>query len=305
MILVLFLAAAIATPLIARLARRVGVTDLRLPGERHRKPREEQVPPIGGLVLLLGLCYWGVRTGDTRWLQQGSEVPWLALFAAFLLGFVDDLRGMKPALKLTGQLLIGIAYAWQLGSEGPQALLQVLAVVIACNAANTFDNSDGVLAGTSLLFLYSFPAAAALVAGFLPSNWLIRRGKERVPLAYLGDSGSHMLGVLLLLTPAGLFALMLPLLDLLRLSIVRLRVKSWPWIGDRRHLAHRLEKRFSPPILVVIMVLIALPGALGCAHLYRFGDGHASLAWIGAAATAVLFMLAVMLTEEPKARSMA
>ena len=90
------------------------------------------------------------------------------------------------------------------------ALLFALGAVVATNAVNTFDNADGA-AGmlVALAALASDPIAAAALVPFLVLN-LWRRGDGEVA-AYLGDSGSHLLGLWVLITPAAWPVLVLPL----------------------------------------------------------------------------------------------
>ena len=99
---------------------------------------------------------------------------------------------------------------------------------------------------------------------FLATNLIReRRGSPGEVRAYLGDSGSHLLGMLVLMTPAAWPVLVLPLFDLARLCVVRTRAGSAPWVGDRRHLAHRLARSGLPRLAVpVALVLLALPAAL-------------------------------------------
>lgn len=292
----LFALALIATPLLAALARRLGWTDRRPPEEAERKPRLSRVPPIGGTLLLGGLLlYAALRPGEL-------ELPWWALLAAYGLGLIDDLRGLAPRAKLLGQLAVGLLLAREVGAHGVHSWYWCGAAVVACNAANTFDHADGILVGSSLLFLPSIPAAEALLAAFLPSNLLWRRGPERVPLAYLGDSGSHLLGILLLLSPAGLFALALPLLDLARVSRLRLRAGRRPWQGDRRHLAHRLETGRSALVVAVWIALVAAPGALVGLVSAEPPRALSALRWTGVALTALLFWLTLRATSDPSSQ---
>ncbi len=94
----------------------------------------------------------------------------------------------------------------------------------------------------------------------LAPNLLLRRTAS-TPLAYLGDGGSHLLGMALLVVPGAWPALGLPLLDLARVALERARAGEAPWRGDRRHLAHRLERRgLGPvPVALILWITAALP----------------------------------------------
>lgn len=240
----------------------------------ERKLQRGAVPRVGGIVLALGLVALG---------KPGLCAP---LGAAFLVGLADDLlpRGLPRALKFA--LEAGVCALFAAQYPGSAALGFGLAA-LALASANTFDNADGALGALGAAGLaVPLPGAAALLCGFLPWNLWIRR-PNGAPRAYLGDSGSHLVGLLLASDARSAPFLLLPALDLARLSIVRLRAGSRPWIGDRRHLAHRLQARGLGPTQVVL-ALLAL----------------AAPAWLpepgwAASATAVLFCAALALAPDP------
>jgi len=242
----------------------------------ERKLQRGPVPRIGGILIALGLVGLGLA-------KEWSPATPLALGAAFGVGLADDLspRGLPRGLKFALEGLACALFALEAPGSG---LLAFTLAALALASANTFDNADGALASLGCAALA--PSLAALLGGFLPWNLFLRRDASR-PLAYLGDSGSHLLAFLLLADPRSALILVLPLLDLLRLSWVRWRAGSRPWIGDRRHLAHRLQARGLRPIPVaVILLLIAAPASL------------LPFAW-GALATAVLFGAALAWTSDP------
>ena len=79
-------------------------------------------------------------------------------------------------------------------------------------------------------------------------------------MAYLGDSGSHLLGLLVLLSPLGPLAMVVPLLDLLRVASLRRSEGRPPWLGDRRHLGHRLEAAgLRPARAAAVGAMLFLP----------------------------------------------
>ncbi|MCP5020594.1 MAG: hypothetical protein GY930_02360 [bacterium] len=222
----------VATPLLAQGCLRAGfLTDSRVLGERWRKPREQAVPLIGGVAVLVGLAVGGV------------SMPWAALLAAFLLGTWDDLRPLSAGIKLVGQVLAGFLLVRAVGWSGWEVPLGICGAVVAQNAMNTWDHADGLCAG--LMGVALPPVLAAPFLGFLPWNVLLTRksgdtGAPGVPWAYLGDAGSHLAGILMIWYEPARPLLILPLLDLLRVVWLRVRAGQRFWKGDRRHLGHRL-----------------------------------------------------------------
>ena len=215
-----------ATPLLARVARRAGWLDAPEGAEAERKLQARPVPPVGGLAILAGLCV-ARALGAPLW-SAGAEpglpllgpVPepaaWAAVLVAFGAGLADDVRarGLGPLAKIAGQGLAGLALASpalpdaSLPSALALAALAALACCTATNLWNTFDNADGAASALAAFGLaLARGVAAAPVLGFLPWNLLRpresrERGARAAPVAYLGDSGSFLLGVLVLLTPA-------------------------------------------------------------------------------------------------------
>ncbi len=267
----------------------------------HRKLQDRPVPAVGGAAILVGLLVAGASRGA---LVPGGAIG-SALLLAFALGFTDDRTpgGLPPFGLLLGQSIVAaalLASGWRVcGGDSTLAVAaSFFAAVLALNCVNSFDNADGAATALGILGLSAgSPLLAAPLLGFLPFNLWLRRGKS--PVAYLGNSGSHVLGVLMLLDPIGRAALLLPLLDLARLSFTRLAVGSRPWVGDRRHLAHRLQRAgFEPSIVVLALLAVAAPAVIGalCARDSLGGPSDPRLLAIGLAMSAALFAVAVFLT---------
>jgi UDP-N-acetylmuramyl pentapeptide phosphotransferase/UDP-N-acetylglucosamine-1-phosphate transferase len=274
-----------ATWIARRFAARVGFAD-DPSAAPDRKRQTRPVPAVGGIAILAGLLV-------VRALPSSA---WVGVGLAFLVGAIDDRRkgGLPPAALILGQLVVAaglVASGWRICAGAPLLAVaaSAFAVVLAINALNTFDNADGAASALGVLGLGAgSPLLAAPLAGFLPWN-LVAGGGTR-PAAYLGNSGSFVVGVLLLLDPIGRYALLLPLLDLARLAFVRVSKGSRPWIGDRRHLAHRLQAKGLATLPVVfVLTALAAPAVVGA----KIG-GNAPL--LGALASVALALAAVLLT---------
>lgn len=301
---------ALAPPLLLAAAR-LGWLDPR-PGVRSERKSQIPAAPIGGLLLALALAsgWWfssaqaghllatfGLPPDGARDLTQGLQfpppLPLLGLLLALLLGCLDDLwrGGLGPLPKFCGQLLSALPLglwahgAGYLGQDGAAAAgLACLAAVAAMNLVNTWDNADGAALslGAVLALPGGHPALLGACLGLLP--WNLRRPRSAGPLPqlYLGDGGSHLLGMSIALQPELAPILLLPALDLTRLSIERWRRGSRPWIGDRRHLSHLLSARgLARPLVLLLLALALLPaihpatwplGALLYLALWRFAS---------------------------------
>jgi UDP-GlcNAc:undecaprenyl-phosphate GlcNAc-1-phosphate transferase len=188
------------------------------------------------------------------------------------------------------------------GPEGKalSVFLGVIWIVAMINAMNFLDNMDGLAAGVamiaSLLFAIGafivqqwfiagmFSLLAGTLAGFLLFNFAPKNGAK----IFLGDGGSQPIGFLLavlamrttFINPgepgyalgtnwwgilAPLIILAIPIYDMIATSLIRIRQGSSPWVGDQRHLSHRLVQRgFSKRgAVLIIWALAAIIGMGG------------------------------------------
>jgi len=216
----------LATPVVRRIASRVGAVDV----PDDRKVHTTPTPTLGGLAIFAGIVAgMGVARmmGSFRPLFETSSEPIGVLVAGaamVALGSVDDTRGMKASTKLAGQIAatgilifagVQVFYFWLPGaglislSPDMSALITVLWTVLVINAVNLIDGLDGLAAGVAAvaaaaLFAYTLrtgggvPSTAGLLAtlvigscvGFIPHNFNPAR-------IFMGDSGSLLLGLVL------------------------------------------------------------------------------------------------------------
>jgi UDP-GlcNAc:undecaprenyl-phosphate GlcNAc-1-phosphate transferase len=228
---VLLVAAAVTylvTPLVRRMARRIGA----ITPVRDRDVHAVPVPRMGGTAMLAGFAAALVAASQMPFLSPvfGPGGPWgvlLGAAAVCALGVADDLWSLDAVTKLAGQSLAAALMAWKgvqflwlpiggvtVPSYGVLLALTVFAVVVTINAVNFVDGLDGLAAGVvgiaaSAFFVYSYLLAqqynpsdysslaslvtSALVGcclGFLPHNFNPAR-------VFMGDSGSMLIGLLL------------------------------------------------------------------------------------------------------------
>jgi UDP-GlcNAc:undecaprenyl-phosphate/decaprenyl-phosphate GlcNAc-1-phosphate transferase len=271
--LVAFAGTTLLTPAVARLAVRVGAVDR----QPERGLARTATPLLGGLAILAGVVAAGALFLP---LDTG---PWPAVLAAALLiagvGAIDDLRDLRPAPKLAGQVvaavvlveagvvvqdftlpLIGRVELGELG--GP---LTVVGLVAVMNVVNFSDGVDGLAAGVCAISAAAFAviafdlgrdAAGILAAivcgaalGFLVHNF-------HPAAVFMGDSGSLLLGLLLgvvlvegsvktnalvaLIVP--LVVLAVPFLDTTFVLLKRMKYRRAPWGADANHFHHRFAR---------------------------------------------------------------
>ncbi len=294
--------------LLARVAARVGLVDT--PGRRKR--HKGAIPLIGGPAIFVGLVLASLFTVDTLY-------PYRALFAGLavllIAGLLDDMNDLTPRQKFAAQLVAGlIMVAWghttvvNLGDlfglghvslpswEVPFTLIALLGLI---NAINMADGADGLAAGLSLVAFF-FLALGALLAGKLVSFqllstviavvaafWLVNMRFPWQPhaRAFLGDSGSMVLGMLLTwfsievarggYSPAPISAvwfLAVPLLDMGVIIGRRLGRGQSPFRAGRDHLHHVLiAAGLAPGTAVLLIHAIALALAAVAFLAWRAG----------------------------------
>ena len=308
------LVSACATAILARLAPRLGWTDDPRAAGAARKRQRRPVPAVGGAAILLALALSPLTPwqplGEELWGRWLPSAPWClaSLLLVFAAGTWDDRAPLGPGRKVVAELVALAPLAAGAGLEhgAAGALALIGAGLVALNLLNTFDNADGALGSLCALgFAGVAPLVSAACLGFLPLNLDAERARNRAsgaPSAYLGDAGAFVLAFLVVLAPRGAGLLVLPALDLSRLALVRWRSGSRPWIGDRRHLAHRLEARGLPrPLVAATQCALAWPACALVARALAVRD--ARLALVGVLATAALYALVLRVVPAAPSRA--
>jgi UDP-GlcNAc:undecaprenyl-phosphate/decaprenyl-phosphate GlcNAc-1-phosphate transferase len=220
----------------------------------------------------------------------------------FVVGLLDDLLGPRfgPGWKLVGIALAALALVMAevhtdfLSLEPLNVLVSLVWVIGITNAFNLLDNMDGLSAGVAVIasfilllnawLLGEFFVSLVLTAfigsllGFLLFNW-------HPASVFLGDCGSLFIGfTLAALTllerfvthaPSTYFpvlmpviVLALPILDTTTVVLIRLHEHRPIYVGDSRHLSHRLVSLgMSRPLAVATIYLITLGLGLGAVVL--------------------------------------
>lgn len=281
------------------------------PGQR--KIHAEPVPLAGGLTVLTALLLpliVAVAILKFGWLGEASAAPLghgfeqragqllaiaLGAIGMTVVGLLDDRIELRPASKFIAQLLIagGVAAAGvRITLFVPLPLfsyvITILWLLTIVNAFNFMDNMNGLCGGLGaigaawfggiaayhgqyLVALLAFLTVGALM-GFLPHNFPRAR-------AFLGDSGSHLVGYLLaimailphfhseqhpqpLAVLLPLFILAVPLGDLAWVVMLRLRLGKPFYLGDTNHLSHRLV-RLGLSKTTTVMLIWLLSVAIG------------------------------------------
>lgn len=315
-----------------RTAWRVGLID----GPRLRGVHAEPVAKSGGVTIVAALITSLVAqmiTARALGLESSylSDVDHLYLLLPALviaaLGLIDDLHPLGAGPKLLVQAACGVV-AWFLlfridgaaiGTAEwmlPEVLslpVTVVFIVAITNAFNLIDGVDGLCSGAAFIALAGIGLFATLGGEFrlelaLPvavAAAAFMRFNFGRPKAFLGDSGSMLLGFLVgslalraVVTPTGavdvvpLFLLLsLPVVDITFVVFRRLVQGTHPLRADRGHIHHILMLQFSGNALRTSLTLMFM-ASLGAAGAMWF-RWQSSAGWTGV--TAVVAGAAVAL----------
>jgi UDP-GlcNAc:undecaprenyl-phosphate GlcNAc-1-phosphate transferase len=282
------------TGLLVPVLRRAGLYDAPNDRSMHATP----TPRGGGMAVLLAVVLATVAEGEGDVVHVGVLVVTALMLG--MVGLVDDVRSLAPALRLTAQgivaLTASLVVARLVGDAGLWAPGFVIAAAVAAvayvNAFNFMDGINGISAlnaavcggwlawlghghdVTALVLVGSALAGAAL--GFLPWN-----ASSRV---FLGDVGSYGVGALVASASvlgwgAGIPASLVVAPTLLYFADTGWVILKRGWAGEPLTQAHR-------------------------SHVYqrlvRRGWPHwASAGWSAALATVMCLLAAVLYDRQP------
>jgi UDP-GlcNAc:undecaprenyl-phosphate GlcNAc-1-phosphate transferase len=308
-LLLAFVACALVVPLMIRLSHRTGL--IAMPSGRH--PHAQPTPLLGGLAMFLGFAVAVlIFLPGYQWTAGVLVVSGLAA----LLLIVDDRWPVRPALKFALQVVVALVAVVGFGflitfvglpglGSGQVHVLALgwLAYPISIfwllgmqNTVNFLDGVDGLAAGVVFIVTITLMLAAAglgqvevvqlggalagCCAGFLLFNFHPAR-------IFMGDSGSHFLGITLgVLSILGVakvavafalavpvLALALPIGDTAWAILRRRRVKASVAQPDLEHLHHRLQA-FGLDARQTCYVFYSASALLGAIGLTLFGHGR-------------------------------
>jgi UDP-GlcNAc:undecaprenyl-phosphate GlcNAc-1-phosphate transferase len=272
------------------------------PGER--KVHQHPIPRIGGIAFAIGalgsILWWGPKDNTTLSVLLGGLI---------ILGFGvwDDRADLGYRIKLLGQLVAALAVIivggirfesipFLLDAELPLWIgvpVTVIFLVAVSNAVNLTDGLDGLAGGLSFLtfcgiaylaYLSNNSTVLLLTVPFLGGLLGFLRYNTYPARIFMGDSGSQLLGFIMgvlaiLLTDStngpfspvlSLFLLGLPFLDTLGVSVQRLVEGRSPFIGDRKHLHHKLMTAGFSHYEAVTVIYALQAGMVGLAYLLRW-----------------------------------
>ncbi len=227
--LLAFIATFVLTPYTIKIARKIGAVDI---PKDERRMHTKVMPKFGGPAVIIGFLISMVYLIITSSLEGNINLFGPETYALKLVGFLggtmvlsifcffDDIKGIHPLTKLTGQLIsagIVVACGIRIDNfdmpflEGNIILSNLFSILLTMgwivgitNAINLIDGLDGLSTGISIISCVSLLIIFALngspflaiimittlvgaLAGFLPFNFNPAK-------TFIGDIGTNFIG---------------------------------------------------------------------------------------------------------------
>lgn len=223
-----FIVAFMATPYTIKLAKKIGAVDV---PKDERRMHKRAMPKFGGPAVILGFLVSVVyllivMSLEDTIILNGPENYGMKLIGLFLgiviisiTCIIDDIKTIKPIVKLSGQLLaaiVAVAFGIRIESinvsiiQAPElgeilsTIVTIVWIVGVTNSINLIDGLDGLSSGISVISAISLliifllngsamvpiiliTALAGALVGFLPFNFAPAK-------TFIGDTGSNFLG---------------------------------------------------------------------------------------------------------------
>jgi len=250
-------------------------------GNNHLKLHSEKVCSLGGIAIFAGF-WITFALMNSEGMPRMYCLLFAGSFMLFLVGVKDDLTGISAVNRLLLQIGIAsllffagmrITALPGLGLELPvwaSYLITASLMGAIVNAYNFIDGINGLASGlafiSSLAFAWVFFEAGAVtevmvsvgLAGSVLGFWFFNFGKAKI---FMGDNGSTFIGITFAYLMIAFFQptiqqnlgaatspfivgaiLLIPLADMVKVVLGRIRRKVSPFKGDHTHIHHVIKK---------------------------------------------------------------
>lgn len=266
------------------------------PKAQAHKAHDTPTPLVGGLAAIppaiMALTPWALPA-----VWRGAPELWAIAAAtciSFVIGLSDDRRHI-PAVKrlIMSGLTFGAAifmapslvvsaitvnyYGWVYPLGWMAVPFTLICLLAFQNAVNMADGRNGLVTGLSIIWVITLlsygPHPADLALAVLLAGMVVVWIANLKGRLFLGDAGSYGLGALIGLlviwyhhsnvgmqTTQVVTILLIPVLDMIRLFMQRLRQGQHPFSADHSHLHHYLDAALGWSWgRLVYYCLVALP----------------------------------------------
>lgn len=260
--------------------------------DEERKLKKSRTPLTGGIIILFSIIYAIIffNKDVIKILDINEHYFLIALLSIFFLGFIDDKKNVSPNIKLFFFILIIFLYLKFSDTEikllsfhdiDVTINIQLYSTIFLVFSLISFINAINMMDGINMIVGSYFLFITIYIISILSLNiffivilislilFLFNNYKNKI---YLGDSGVYVLSFLFGILFINLFLnhqiycdqilllMLIPGLELTRLSIERIKNRRHPFFADNRHLHHLLLKKFNEnTTFAVLFSLILVP----------------------------------------------
>ena len=316
----------VATPLVKKLAYKVGAVDV---PKDNRRMHDHPIPRMGGLAIFIGCVASILLFADVTRPLQGILLGSCLIVA---VGVVDDAHPLGAGVKFILQIVAALIAVWHgviiqtianpfFFGDNPYwnfgiwaVPITVIWIVAVTNSVNLIDGLDGLADGVSTIGAFTMLIIALLMGdleiavitaalvgacvGFIP----YKRNPAKI---FMGDTGSTFLGFMLAtVSVIGLFKfyavisfivpfiiLGFPIFDTASAFTRRILKGQNPMKADRSHTHHKLiDMGMNQKQAVATLYLVA--GVLGLCAVMIVTTGYVKLILSVAALIGVAFTVA-------------
>ena len=266
--------------------------------DKRLKTHKKKISLIGGTIVMFNIFFllfidFAIQIKFFDFFQSTTEIfSFLAvLLLFFILGFYDDKYKIKPYVKFFLSILISIFYVftnkniivdsfsisiyeYRIFLEVFSVLFTVFCIIVLINSLNFYDGINGqLLIFFLIMFLYlllktnRFEFYSLIIIIILFCLFLNLSNQM-----FLGDNGVFVMSTILITSiiyehnvyknfiyaDEIFFLLLLPGIDLIRLTVVRLINGKNPFYGDRNHIHHLMIKRYSLLITNIFLIFLSI-----------------------------------------------
>ncbi|MDQ0231440.1 glycosyltransferase family 4 protein [Metabacillus malikii] len=224
-ILICFVLSILLTPIVKKLAFKIGATDK----PNQRKVHQKIMPRLGGLAIFLSflvgvIIHQPQKNYDLPFILLGENVHIPIILGSLIIvitGIIDDMKEISAKFKLFGQVaaasivvilgginveFINLPFGGEINFGIFSIPITIIWIVGITNAINLIDGLDGLAAGVSTIALFSIAGMALLMGnpyvmvmalllavstlGFLIFNFHPAK-------IFMGDTGALFLGFMI------------------------------------------------------------------------------------------------------------
>ena len=246
----------------------------------HRSSHVAKATRTGGLVLFTLLLFYTIFL-YIQGVQPFDFSIMIPIAILFITGLYDDIYHVDFGLKfifqiIAAKILIDLGYVIDIFSffgselEFNRIISQVVSIIFYVSIFNAYNFIDGIdlnihletiknLILLLIIFNYEIEIEKLiLITGIIMINNALFNYSKKLKV-FMGDSGSLIIPLILIIfifegikiNPDQniikylLLIFIYPIFDLIRVVMIRIMIRKSPFIADKNHLHHFLEKKFN------------------------------------------------------------